>query len=332
MARKAQAKDLPTAVNEVCLWLPGSEMRPAHGSPDYKVAGRSFATFVINHHGDGRVALWLAAAQGAQHRFVRDEPEHYFVPPYVGPRGWLGVHLNTGLPWAHVARRVREAYEQVAPRKLIAELGPTPALSPPTVDIDPEVFDPLSAPRPRKIVGQLRALCLALPETGEGLQFGQPCWRAGRKTFCSVHRYQRRLTLSVWVGVEQQVNLTFAPRYRIPAYSGGNGWIELDMEDELNWPEVEALLDISYRHFALQRMLNALAGGQAPGLQASAGAAARRLAKGRAIARANPRPTTKVPAKTAAGVTAKVGKTGAGRTNVVPRPKSGVRTRQRSDR
>ena len=247
-------------------------MRPAHGSPDYKVAGKSFATFVINHHGDGRVALWLAAPPGAQRRFVRDEPEHYFVPPYVGPRGWLGVHLNKGLPWEHVARRVREAYEQVAPRKLSAELGATPSLSPPTIDLDPEVFDPLSSPRPKQIVGQLRQLCLALPETNEGLQFGQPCWRAGKKAFCSVHRYQRRLTLSVWVGVEQQVSLTFSSRYRIPAYSGGNGWIELDLEDEVNWAEVAALLDTSYRHFALQRMLNALAGAPALAVAPSTGA------------------------------------------------------------
>ncbi len=345
MARKATARDIPTAVNETCLWLPGSEMRPAHGSPDYKVAGKSFATFVINHHGDGRVALWLAAPPGAQRRFVHDEPEHYFVPPYVGPRGWLGVHLNKGLPWVHVARRVREAYEQVAPRKLVAELGPTPALAPPTVDIDPEVFDPLSPPRPKKIVGQLRTLCLALPETSESLQFGQPCWRAGKKTFCSVHRYQRRLTLSAWVGVEQQVNLTFSPRYRIPAYSGGNGWIELDMEDEVNWAEVAALLDTSYRHFALQRMLNALAGGPTSGLPAANGtaaakggaaanakAAAKAGAKGRTIAKPAPKRTTTVTATKPDVAKARVRKASASTATVAPKPKSRPRTAPRSGR
>jgi hypothetical protein len=58
------------------------------------VRGKTFAAYVVNHHGDGRIALWLNAPSGAQELYVKQEPKHFFVPPYVGPRGWLGVNLD----------------------------------------------------------------------------------------------------------------------------------------------------------------------------------------------------------------------------------------------
>ena len=58
------------AVREVCLWLPQAEEQVSHGSPNFRVRDKTFATFVVNHHGDGRVALWLNAAPGAQVHYV----------------------------------------------------------------------------------------------------------------------------------------------------------------------------------------------------------------------------------------------------------------------
>ena len=80
-----------------------------HEKPDFKVKGKSFATFCVNHHGDGKVALWLRMPSGAQQMFTDLDPEAYFVPPYVGPRGWLGVELNKGLNWAEIAMRAHMA-------------------------------------------------------------------------------------------------------------------------------------------------------------------------------------------------------------------------------
>ena len=84
-------------------------------------------------------------------------------------------------------------------------------------------------------------------------------WRAGKKSSCSIHHHEQRLQLQCWVGSDRQSMLTFeADRYRIPAYMGHNGWINLDVEDDLDWNEAEQLIMISYRHFALKRMLKAL--------------------------------------------------------------------------
>ncbi len=254
------AKDISMAVREICLSFPKAEEVPSRGSPDFRVAGKTFATYVVNHHGDGHIALWLRSPPGAQELYSESEPAYYFVPPYVGPRGWLGVHLDQGLDWRSIAERVREAFAEVAPKSVTAELGPTIEIDPPTKTLDPEEFDPFAAPRAQDVLDELRGLCLALPETTEAKQFGRPSWRAGKKGFCTAHRYKNRMTLQFWVGADQQAMLTYDERYRIPAYIGHNGWIELDVEEEVDWREVENLVRSSYRHFALKRMLKVLDG------------------------------------------------------------------------
>jgi predicted DNA-binding protein (MmcQ/YjbR family) len=74
---------------------------------------------LTNHHGDGRFAIWCAAAPGIQHILVEGDAEKYFVPPYVGYRGWLGVSLDGALDWNELAGIVEDAYAEVAPPKLV---------------------------------------------------------------------------------------------------------------------------------------------------------------------------------------------------------------------
>lgn len=253
-------RDISSVVRELCLALPATEEVMSHGSPDFRVAGKNFATFCINHHGDGRVALWLRSPPGAQQLHTEMEPDYYFVPPYVGTRGWLGVELNAGLPWTSVATRVREAYEQVAPAALAAQLPNSIAVPPPDRDMLPEEIDPWLGVRAREIVGRLGELCDALPEIAAATSFGNPVWKAGKKTFVGGHYYSGRLSLQFWVGADQQALLTGDARYSIPAYMGNKGWIDLDVQDHADWDEIENLLLASYRHFALKRMLKALDG------------------------------------------------------------------------
>jgi predicted DNA-binding protein (MmcQ/YjbR family) len=244
----------------VCLSFPESEEIRAHGSPDFRVRGKTFATYVINHHGDGHVALWLRSPPGAQQLYTEMEPEYYFVPPYVGPRGWLGLELNTGVSWTTVAKRVREAYEEVAPAPLIRSLGENVEIEGTVRPLSREQVDPFQRKRAVAVMKRLGELCLALPETSPGTQFGSPVFKAGKKTFVNAHHRNRRLKLGFWVGSEQQTLLTLDPRFAIPPYSGHNGWIELDVEENESWDEIRTLTLDSYRHFALKRMLKALDG------------------------------------------------------------------------
>lgn len=258
----ATSRNIDDAVRELCLGLPEAAEARSHGSTEYRVGKRSFASFAVNHHGDGRIALWLNMPAGAQQLYVAAEPRYFFVPPYVGPRGWLGVELDKGLSWRRIGALVREAYAHTAPRPLLARMPPPADIVPPTETVDPEVFDPLSPAWVQEFLDQLRTRCLRLPEVTEISQFGNPAWRAGSKTFCSVHRRGGRLTLYVWVGAERQGLLTLDLRFHVPAYIGNNGWIGLDAEDGVRWEEVETLLLDSYRHFALKRMLRRLEAGE----------------------------------------------------------------------
>ncbi len=255
------ARTIPQAVRELCLAFPEAEETTSHGKPDYKVRGKSFAYFTINHHGDGRVALWLKAPEGAQQQFVSLDPDVYFVPQYVGPRGWLGMELNGAVSWGEVRARVREAWETAAPDTLAGELGEKPVTPPPTSRMKPEEIDPWLGQRAGSFLSKLRACCEKFPEVSEDKSFGAPVWKAGKKTFACAHSGSGRIKLQTWVGIEQQAMLTEDPRYTIPMYTGSKGWIDLDVEDHADWTEINGLLDTSYRHFALKRMLTVLDGG-----------------------------------------------------------------------
>lgn len=246
------------AVNDLCLAFPEAERRISHGTPEYHVRGRGFASYAVNHHGDGRIALSVRAPAGAQTLYVEMEPDCYFVPPYIGPKGWLGIRLDRDLPWHAVCERVREAYLEVAPRSLAREVVSPVEVEPPDDTVPAEEFDPLSVPHAQAKLAELRARALALPEASQGSSFGQPVFKAGKKTFMRVQRRRRRMEIEFWVGGEGQALLGADPRYRIPPYTGHNGWIALDVETEIDWNEVSALMLKSYRHFALKRMLEVL--------------------------------------------------------------------------
>jgi hypothetical protein len=113
--------DILEAVRAACLWLPEAEEYLSHGTPNFRVRGKGFATYVVNHHGDGRVALWLAAAPGAQEHYVATDPKHFFVPPYVGPRGWLGVRLDQGVAWK-VTALAMASYRHFALKRMLGSM------------------------------------------------------------------------------------------------------------------------------------------------------------------------------------------------------------------
>ncbi len=68
--------------------------------------------YMDNHHGDGRVAVWLKAAPGVQEILVGADPRRFFVPPYVGPSGWIGVRVDLEPDWDEIAVHIQEAHHQ----------------------------------------------------------------------------------------------------------------------------------------------------------------------------------------------------------------------------
>ncbi len=108
------------AVREICLGLPETTERLSHGAPTFFIREkRSFATVWDNHHGDGRFALICAAPEGLQAALVAGDPERFYVPPYVGHRGWIGVRLDRDFDRDEIAGLLEDAFAEVAPASLL---------------------------------------------------------------------------------------------------------------------------------------------------------------------------------------------------------------------
>jgi hypothetical protein len=87
----------------------------------FQVRGRTFAYYLEDHHGDGRVALCCKAAPGEQQALVAADPARFYKPAYLGPRGWVAVRLDTGdVDWDEVAEFAMDAYRLTAPKRLLA--------------------------------------------------------------------------------------------------------------------------------------------------------------------------------------------------------------------
>jgi hypothetical protein len=108
----------------LCLALPEAHEVEAWGEPTFRVRNKIFAMYADagNHHGAGGRGVWCKATHLTQDLLVRTQPERFFVPPYVGPKGWVGVHLDGAPDWSVVAELLRDAYRLTAPKRLTARL------------------------------------------------------------------------------------------------------------------------------------------------------------------------------------------------------------------
>lgn len=120
-----EAPDLLERARRACLALPDATEQEAWGTPTFRVRKRMFGMFAGNHHGDRRVALWCPAPIGVQQLLVRSDPAKFFVPPYVGVKGWVGIDL-AAIDDAELREMVVQAYCMIAPAKLRARVDEAP--------------------------------------------------------------------------------------------------------------------------------------------------------------------------------------------------------------
>ena len=103
----------------LCLSLPQTDEVVSHGMPAFRVAGKMFAYFRHNHHGDGMtVACLKTAGRDEQEMLIEADPDLFSRPAYLWPSGWIAMDLEpAGLDWAHVQARVLASYRLAAPRR-----------------------------------------------------------------------------------------------------------------------------------------------------------------------------------------------------------------------
>ena len=115
-------------VRTICLALPEAHEVEAWGEATFRVRNKLFAMYASagSHHGGGRPAIWIKAAAGNQSLMLQFAPRRFFVPPYVGPSGWVGVWLDEVAQWAELEELLRDAYRLTAPKRVAARLDAEP--------------------------------------------------------------------------------------------------------------------------------------------------------------------------------------------------------------
>lgn len=101
----------------MCLCLPETTERISHGEPTFFAGKKVFVMFSNNHHGDGRIAVWLPVPPGMQKVLVDAKPVTFFVPPYVGVRGWIGIELGQ-IDDDELVVHVEKAWDLVATNRM----------------------------------------------------------------------------------------------------------------------------------------------------------------------------------------------------------------------
>jgi hypothetical protein len=106
----------------ICEAFPEVRIEPGgDGHLAFRIRKKTFAYYLFDHHGDGKIAFCCKANLSEQRRFVKDDPESFFVPTYLGAKGWIAIRLDLDeVDWETVKELARRAYQAVAPRKLAA--------------------------------------------------------------------------------------------------------------------------------------------------------------------------------------------------------------------
>jgi hypothetical protein len=106
-------------LSKICLALPESSRELMSSHAAFKVRKKIFAYFLNNHHGDGIVAVNCKALPGDNKRLIDADPKRFYMPAYIGPRGWVGLRLDLpDVDWKEVSELVALSYKLVAPKKL----------------------------------------------------------------------------------------------------------------------------------------------------------------------------------------------------------------------
>ena len=107
---------------KICESFPEVVVEPGgEGHFSFRIRKRIFAYYLFDHHGDGMIAFTCKSSLSEQRRLVREDPDSFFVPAYLGSKGWIAIRLDLDeVDWDTVSELARRAYQDIAPRKLAA--------------------------------------------------------------------------------------------------------------------------------------------------------------------------------------------------------------------
>jgi len=109
-------------LRSLCLALPEAREVEAWGAPTFRVK-TMFATYSApdGYGAEGRPSAWVRAEPVNQDLLMGSDPDRFFVPPYVGGKGWIGVYLDDATDWDQLARLLRDGWRMSVPKKLLEQ-------------------------------------------------------------------------------------------------------------------------------------------------------------------------------------------------------------------
>jgi len=108
-------------LSKICLALPEAMREDMGDHAAFTVRKKKFAYYLHDHHGDGIISVCFRVAPGEGAFLIDAEPDRFYAPAYIGPRGWVGLRLDFGdVDWAEVAQHVTDSYRIQAPKRLAA--------------------------------------------------------------------------------------------------------------------------------------------------------------------------------------------------------------------
>jgi hypothetical protein len=240
-------------VREICLGFPAAEEKLSHGAPSFHVRGKMFLNFVDNHHADGRLAVWCKSTLGEQRRLVASDPARFFVPPYVGVKGWLGVCVDgPAADWIELAILVEEGWRSVAPPRVARGEGLPPAKpmppAPARVTTDAKVA--------REALERLTKIGLALPEAVIEREGSHATFRVRKKVFAYfLDNHHGDGIIGACVKSDNRASAKLVrdepKRFFLPAYIAARGWVGVRLDTKrVDWKDVSRRVEASFRSVA----------------------------------------------------------------------------------
>src|SRR6202050_3754246 len=120
---KAKEEARLARLTKICVALPDATREVMGSHAGFYVRKKTFAYFLNDHHGDGIVSVACKALPGENKALAAAQPDRFYLPAYIGPKGWVALRLDIGkVDWEEVAELVTASYRQVAPKRLVALL------------------------------------------------------------------------------------------------------------------------------------------------------------------------------------------------------------------
>jgi hypothetical protein len=248
-----RAEALFQRLRELCFGFPGVEEKLSHGSPAFFVRGKMFAMFANDGHRDGRVAVWFKAEHARQAALVAEDPARFFVPPYVGVKGWVGARLDREPDWEALTILIEDGWASVAP----AAVASGPVLPAPT-GVTLATTDKKVAAAALALVS---AIAAELPESAAERDGWHTSFQVRGKSYAYVvDNHHGDGIVGVWLKMGKGENLAVVAhdprRFFIPPYLGPRGWLGIRLDTpKIDWTDVADRLRAAHAAVAPKRPL-----------------------------------------------------------------------------